>query len=86
MHRLRSSGQISWSQRLQDRELRLLDLVRRDWWALVIAACVVWAIECQLEGKSAFETLAGPVLILAWGAAGLLLDTVDRDVSPPGSQ
>ena len=46
-----------------DRELRLLDLVRRDWWILVIVLCVIWAIECHLEGNSVLETIEAPLLV-----------------------
>ncbi len=57
-----------------DPELRLLDLVRKDWWVLVIALCVIWAVECQLEGNSAFETVAAPLLVCAWLGLIFLLD------------
>jgi hypothetical protein len=43
-----------------DQELRLLDLIRKDWWFLVIVLCVVWAVECQLEGNSVIETVVAP--------------------------
>jgi hypothetical protein len=59
---------------LMDRELELLNLIRRDWWALAIAVCVVWAIECQLEGNSGFETLAAPLLVCVWLGVIFLLD------------
>jgi hypothetical protein len=57
-----------------DPELRLLDLLRRDWWALAIVVCVVWAIECRLEGNSAFETIAAPLLVCTWLGLIFLLD------------
>jgi hypothetical protein len=57
-----------------DPELRLLDLVRRDWWVLVIALCITWAIECRLEGNSVIETIEAPLLLVAWGALVFLLD------------
>jgi hypothetical protein len=57
-----------------DRESRLLDLLRRDWWALAIVVCVVWAIEGRLEGNSAFETIAAPLLVCAWLGLIFLLD------------
>jgi hypothetical protein len=49
-----------------DSESRLLDLLRRDWWVIVIVACIVWAIECRLEGNSVFETIAAPLLVCTW--------------------
>jgi hypothetical protein len=57
-----------------DPELRLLDLVRRDWWVLVIVLCIIWAIECHLEGNSVIETISAPLLVVAWGALIFLLD------------
>jgi hypothetical protein len=51
-----------------DPELRLLDLVRRDWWVLVIVLCIIWAIECHLEGNSVIETIEAPLLVVAWVA------------------
>jgi hypothetical protein len=57
-----------------DQELRLLDLIRKDWWVLVVVLCVVWAVECQLEGNSAIETVVAPLLVCAWLGAIYLLD------------
>jgi hypothetical protein len=57
-----------------DPELRLLDLVRRDWWVLVIVLCIIWAIECHLEGNSVIETIEAPLLVVAWGGLILLID------------
>jgi hypothetical protein len=57
-----------------DRELRLLDLVRKDWWVLVIVLCIIWAIECRLEGNSVIETIEAPLLVVAWGGLIFLLD------------
>jgi hypothetical protein len=57
-----------------DPELRLLDLVRRDWWVLVIVLCIIWAIECHLEGNSVIETISAPLLVVAWGGLIFLLD------------
>jgi hypothetical protein len=58
-----------------DRELRLLDLVPRgNWWVLVIVLCVIWAIECHLEGNSALETIAAPLLVCVWLGLIFLLD------------
>jgi hypothetical protein len=57
-----------------DPELRLLDLVRRHWWLLVIVLCIIWAIECHLEGNSVIETIEAPLLVVAWGGLIFLLD------------
>jgi hypothetical protein len=57
-----------------DPELRLLDLVRRHWWLLVIVLCIIWAIECRLEGNSVIETIEAPLLVVAWGGLIFLLD------------
>jgi hypothetical protein len=57
-----------------DQELRLLDLIRKDWWVLVVVLCIVWAVECQLEGNSAIETVVAPLLVCAWLGAIFLLD------------
>jgi hypothetical protein len=57
-----------------DQELRLLDLIRKDWWVLVVALCAAWAVECQLEGNSAIETVVAPLLVCAWLGAIFLLD------------
>jgi hypothetical protein len=57
-----------------DPELRLLNLVRRDWWFLVIVLCIIWAIECHLEGNSVIETIEAPLLVVARGGLILLID------------
>jgi hypothetical protein len=57
-----------------DPELRLLDLVRRNWWALLFVLSTVWAIECQLEGNSILETVEAPMLLCAYLGAVFLLD------------
>jgi hypothetical protein len=68
-----------------DPELRLLDLLRRDWWVLVIVLCVIWAIESHLEGNSVFETIAMPLLLVVWGALIFLLDRWVLSVRPKTS-
>jgi hypothetical protein len=69
-----------------DRELRVLDLARKDWWVLVIVLCVIWAIESHLEGNSIGETIAMPLLLVAWGGLIFLLDrwVVRRTDRPNG--
>jgi hypothetical protein len=57
-----------------DRELRLLDLVRKDWWVLDIVLCVIWAVECHLEGNSVLETIEAPLLVCVWLGLIFLLD------------
>jgi hypothetical protein len=57
-----------------DPELRLLNLVRRDWWALLIVLCTIWAIECHLEGNSILETVEAPLLLCVYLGAVVLLD------------
>jgi hypothetical protein len=55
-------------------DLRLLNMIRRDWWLPALVACVGWVVECWIDGLSIFQTLLGPLLICMWGAAILLLD------------
>jgi hypothetical protein len=62
------------NRRLMDPELRLLHLVRKHWLALAVVVGVVWAIECRLEGNSAFETIAAPLLAATWLGVIFLLD------------
>ena len=57
-----------------DPERRLLDLVRRNWWALLIVLCTAWAIECRLEGNSILETIEAPLLAGAYLGAVFFLD------------
>jgi hypothetical protein len=57
-----------------DPELRLLDLLRRHWWAIAVVVYVAWAIEGRLEGNSAFETIAAPLLVCTWLGLIFLLD------------
>jgi hypothetical protein len=57
-----------------DPEPRLLDLVRRDWWVVVIVLCILWAIECRLEGNSVIETIEAPLLVCVWLGLIFLLD------------
>jgi hypothetical protein len=69
-----------------DPELRLLDLIRKDWWVLVIVLCVIWAIESHLEGNSVVETIAMPLLLVVWGGLIFVLDrwVVGRADRPNG--
>jgi hypothetical protein len=57
-----------------DPELRLLHLLRKHWLALAVVMGVAWAIECHLEGNSAFETVAAPLLAATWLGVIFLLD------------
>jgi hypothetical protein len=57
-----------------DQELTLLDLLRKDWWALAVVLGAIWAVECRIEGNSVFETIAAPVLASTWLGAVFLLD------------
>jgi hypothetical protein len=41
---------------------------------LVIVLCIIWAIECHLEGNSVIETIEAPLLVVAWGGLILLID------------
>jgi hypothetical protein len=41
------------------------------WWVLAIVLCAVRAIKCPLEGNSVNETIAVPLLVVAWGRSGL---------------
>jgi hypothetical protein len=51
------------------------ELVRQDWWWLILAACLVWAIEIMLEGNTLIEILGGPIMMVAvWAGVILLLD------------
>jgi hypothetical protein len=50
----------------------LFELVRRDWWWLVLAACLVWAIENMLEGNTLIEIWS----VRSWSPYGR------RDPSP----
>jgi hypothetical protein len=40
----------------------------------VIVLCVIWAIECHLEGNSVLETIEAPLLVGTWLGAVFLLD------------
>jgi hypothetical protein len=57
-----------------DPELRLLDLMRRDWWVFFVVLFAIWVIESYFEGNSVFEIIAMPVLLVVWGAFIYLLD------------
>jgi hypothetical protein len=36
--------------------------------------CVLWAIDCVLDGNTLLETLAGPVIVALWAGAIYLID------------
>jgi hypothetical protein len=57
-----------------DPELRVLRLLRKHWLAVAILLGAVWVIECRLEGNSAFETIAAPLLAATWLGAIFFLD------------
>jgi hypothetical protein len=71
-------------------ELRLSDIVRKDWWWLAIVVCVLWAIEGVIEDNTFREILVGPVLVLLWACAVYFIDqwvlkiANRRDTRTPG--
>jgi hypothetical protein len=68
---------------------RLLNIVRQDWWWLVIVICIIWAIECVIEGNTLFEIVMGPAMVGLWVSAIILIDRwvvkiSDREKGRPG--
>ena len=68
---------------------RLLNIVRQDWWWLVIVICIIWAIECVIEGNTLFEIVMGPAMVAVWVGAIMLIDRwvvkiSDREKGRPG--
>ena len=55
-------------------ETTLLNLVRRHWWLLALAAYLVWTIELVFAGNSASEIMAGSLLVCVWATAIVLID------------
>jgi hypothetical protein len=53
---------------------RLLNIVRQDWWWLVFVVCIIWAIECVIEGNTLFEIVMGPAMVGVWVSAIILID------------
>jgi hypothetical protein len=53
---------------------RLLNIVRQDWWWLAIVLCIIWAIECVIEGNTLFEIVMGPAMVGMWVSAIILID------------
>jgi hypothetical protein len=53
---------------------RLLNIVRQDWWWLAIVVCIIWAIECVIEGNTLFEILTGPAMVGLKVGAIVLID------------
>jgi hypothetical protein len=53
---------------------RLLNILRQDWWWLAIVVCVIWAIECVIEGNTLFEIVMGPAMVGVWVSAIVLID------------
>jgi hypothetical protein len=49
-------------------------LKRPDWWLLAIVICVLWVIDCVLDGNTFLETLTGPVIVALWAGAIYLID------------
>jgi 4-hydroxybenzoate polyprenyltransferase len=65
-------------------ETRLLNLVRRHWWLLALAAWAAWMIESIFAGNSASEIFAGALLVCVWVTAIVSIDrwivkTADRE-------
>jgi hypothetical protein len=68
---------------------RLLNIVRQDWWWLAIVVCIIWAIECVIEGNTLFEIVMGPAMVGVWATAIILIDrwvvkTSARKARQPG--
>ncbi len=55
-------------------ETTLLNLVRRHWWLLALAAYLVWTIESVFAGNSASEIIAGTLLVCVWATAIVVID------------
>jgi FtsH-binding integral membrane protein len=53
---------------------RLLNLLRQDWWLLALVVCIVWTIEGVIEGNTFVELLIGPVMVVLWAGAIVLID------------
>jgi hypothetical protein len=53
---------------------RLLNILRQDWWWLAIVVCIIWAIECVIEGNTLFEIVMGPAMVGVWVSAIVLID------------
>jgi hypothetical protein len=53
---------------------KLLTLLRQDWWLLAIVVCILWAIECVIEGNTLFEMLMGQAMVAVWVTAIFLID------------
>jgi 4-hydroxybenzoate polyprenyltransferase len=65
-------------------ETMLLNLVRRHWWLLALAAWAAWMIESMIGGNSASEILIGSLLVCIWVTAIVSIDrwvvrTADRE-------
>jgi hypothetical protein len=60
---------------------RLLNIIRQDWWWLVIVVCIIWAIECVIEGNTLFEIVMGPAMVGLWVSAIILIDRWVRKIS-----
>ena len=33
----------------------MLNILRQDWWWLAIVVCIIWAIECVIEGNTLLD-------------------------------
>ncbi len=65
-------------------ETTLLNLVRRNWWLLALAAWAAWMIESVFAGNSASEILTGSLMVCIWVTAIVSIDrwivrTADRE-------
>ncbi len=55
-------------------ETTLLNLVRRNWWLLALAAWAVWLIESVFAGNSASEILTASLMVCIWVTAIISID------------
>jgi hypothetical protein len=65
-------------------ETALLNLVRRHWWLLALAAYAAWTVESVFAGNSITEIMAGSLLMCIWATAIVGIDrwivkTADRN-------
>jgi hypothetical protein len=55
--------------------MKMPSLLRHpDWWLLAIVICILWVIDCVLDGNTLIETLTGPVIVALWAGAIYLID------------
>jgi hypothetical protein len=70
----RAAAAATGQDRLNGAQVSPMHLSRTAWLLLGILECVAWILNAVVEGSSTLAIIIGPLLVLLWVAAVLVVD------------